>query len=183
MRGFFRDLIVILIVTFLIFMGRRLMIGSYAVVSPAMEPGIRTGQRILVNKLAYKVSEPERGDIVYYRTPEGGRSQMKRLIGLPGDIVQIDQGVVFLNGHQLSEPYVSEPAGYTLSLYQIPSGCYFVLGDNRNNSNDSHDGWTVPSAALLGKAWILSWPPDEWGSAGNYNLTSQLATAEASDTH
>jgi signal peptidase I len=106
---------------------------------------------------------------------------MKRVIGLPGDIVEVADGAVFLNGHQLKEPYTASPAHYTVAEYQVPPDSYFVLGDNRNNSNDSSTGWTVPGVNIQGRAWILTWPPTKWGEAGNYNLSSQLAAAELSN--
>jgi signal peptidase I len=182
MRGFARELIWMLAITIVIFLGLRLVVGSYAVVSQSMEPGMQVGERLLVNKLAYKFHDPERGDIVYFKSPETNLNQMKRIIGLPGDIIQVSSGVVYLNGHQISEPYVHEIARYNVLEFQIPAANYFVLGDNRNNSNDSSTGWTVPADNILGKAWILTWPPNEWGAVGNYNLSLQLAAAEINDS-
>jgi len=174
MRNIVREFIITLVITLLIFLILRLVIGSYSVISQTMEPGMQIGQRLLINKTAYTFSKPQRGDIVYYTSPDGNLNQMKRIIGLPGDVIEIQDGKVSVNGITLSEPYVTNPAAYTLLPYQVPPDNYFILGDNRNNSNDSSAGWTVPRANIQGKAWIFTWPPDKWGSVGNFNLSSQL---------
>jgi signal peptidase I len=136
MRSFVRELIGTLVIAIIVFLLLRLVVGSYAVISQSMEPGIQAGQRLLINKLAYKFHEPVRGDIVFYKSPEGDLDQMKRIIGLPGDIIEMHDRAVFLNGHQMTEPYVTNQAGYSIPEYQVPPGNYFVLGDNRNNSTD-----------------------------------------------
>ena len=90
-----------------------------------------------------------------------------RIIGLPGDTILIKNGHVFVNGAPLDEAYIHYPATYTYPFdgqpKQIPDGNYFVLGDNRPNSSDSHLGWVVPVDNLIGKAWISYWPPTDWG--------------------
>ena len=174
MRNIVREFIITLVITLLIFLILRLVIGSYSVISQTMEPGLQIGQRLLINKAAYTFSQPQRGDIVYYTSPDGNLNQMKRIIGLPGDVIEIQDGKIAINGITVSEPYVTNPAAYTLLPYQVPPNNYFILGDNRNNSNDSSAGWTVPRDNLSGKAWIFTWPPDKWGSVGNFNLSSQL---------
>jgi signal peptidase I len=175
MRNFIRELIITLVVAIVVFLLLRLAVGSYTIVSQAMEPNIDIGQRILINKMAYKFGEPQRGDVIYYKSPDGDLDQMKRIIGIPGDIVEVRDGIVTINGHQITEPYVSNKAAYTVLQYQVAENNYFVLGDNRNNSNDSSTGWTVPKENILGKAWIFTWPPDKWGGIGNYDLGRQLA--------
>ncbi len=178
MRNFIRDLVITLAIAIVLFVVLRLVVGSYAVVSQTMEPGMEIGQRLLIAKLAYNYGDPERGDIVYYKSPDGDLNQLKRVIGLPGDIIEIRDGAVYLNGTKLIEPYVKKPAEYYLLSYQVPDGHYFILGDNRNNSSDSSSGWTVPRENIMGKAWICAWPPDKWGMAGNYPLSEQLSPAE-----
>jgi signal peptidase I len=180
MRNIVREFIITLAITLVIFLVLRLVIGSYAVISQTMEPGMEIGQRLLINKAAYTFSQPQRGDIVYFSSPDGTRNQMKRIIGLPGDVIEIQDGTVSINGIKLSEPYVANPAAYTLLPYQVPPENYFILGDNRNNSNDSSAGWTVPRDNIQGKAWIFTWPPVKWGSAGNVNLSSQLSAQTTS---
>jgi signal peptidase I len=180
MRNIVKEFIITLAITLVLFLILRLVIGSYAVISQTMEPGMEIGQRLLINKVAYVFSQPQRGDIVYYSSPDGTRNQMKRIIGLPGDVVEIQDGVVSINGIKLSEPYVTNLAAYALLPYQVPPDNYFILGDSRNNSNDSSAGWTVPRDDIMGKAWIFTWPPVKWGGAGNVNLSSQLTSKTVS---
>jgi signal peptidase I len=101
---------------------------------------------------------------------------IKRIIGLPGDTIEIKGGVVYINGSPLYEPYVENPASYTVPKHEIPENEYFVLGDNRPNADDSHNGWTVPRQNIVGKAWLSIWPPSTWGLAPNYSLPEQLAS-------
>jgi signal peptidase I len=177
-RNFTRELIGTLVIAMAIFLLVRLVVGSYTVTSQSMEPGLQIGQWIVINKLAYKTNHPSRGDIIFYKTPDGDLNQLKRIIGLPGDIVDIHGKAVYLNGRQLKEPYIASQSDYTVEEFQIPPDNFFIMGDNRNNSNDSSTGWTLPAKNILGKAWIITWPPDEWGGAGNYNLDSQISASE-----
>ena len=181
MRYFVRESIGILVVAFIIFLLFRLVLGSHYVVSESMEPGIQSGQRLLVNKLAYKFREPLRGDIVYFKSVQSELSQMKRIIGLPGDIVEVRDGTVYLNGQELCEPYIADQSAYTITQYQVPPANFFVLADNRKIHDDSSTGWTLPVENIQGKAWIMTWPPVKWGDVGNYNLSSQIATFEATE--
>ena len=116
----------------------------------------------------YLVGGPQRGDVVVFRAPtQPDKDFIKRVIGLPGDTILVKNGTVFVNGTALDETYIHYPATYTYPFdgqpKQVPDGNYFVLGDNRPNSSDSHLGWFVPVDNLVGKAWISYWPPTDWG--------------------
>ena len=100
---------------------------------------------------------------------------IKRIIGLPGETIEIKDGIVYMhkeNGNvlPLDEPYVTKPATDAFQGNKIPENEYFVLGDNRNNSSDSRHGWTLPRQNIVGKAWLAIWPPTKWGLAANYPL-------------
>jgi signal peptidase I len=153
-------------------------VGSYTIISVSMEPGLNEGQRILVNKLAYRLGEPERGEIIIFRSPENNLILIKRVIGLAGDMVEIKNSAVLVNQNQLKEPYIKEPPSYTYTSFQVPADHFFVLGDNRNNSRDSHTGWTVPRENIVGRAWIFTWPPGKWGLIPTYPLNLELASTE-----
>ena len=91
----------------------------------------------------------------------------------PGETVEITDGAVYLDGHQLDEPYIKKPPTYTYPEHKVPQNEYFVLGDNRNNSEDSHTGYTVPRENIIGKAWLSIWPPGEWGVIPNYAYANE----------
>jgi signal peptidase I len=177
MRSFVRELIGTLVIAIAIFLLLRLVVGSYTVVSPSMEPGVQAGERLIINKLAYRFSQPARGDIVFYKSSEGDQDQLKRVIGLPGDVVEVKDGVVYLNSLKLTEPYIGNPASYNVDKFQIPPERFFILGDNRQNSHDSSTGWTVPLGNILGKAWISIWPPGQRGGVGHFDLSAQLSAS------
>ena len=141
-----------------------------------MEPGFQEGQRLLINKVTYIFQEPKRGDVIIFHPTENPKTNyvIKRIIALPGDTVEVKTGAVYVNGSKLDEPYIKDSPSYSLPQKKIAENKYFVLGDNRNNSSDSHNGWTVPRQNMKGKAWIFLWPPDKWGLVPNYCLAEQL---------
>jgi signal peptidase I len=128
-----------------------------------MEPNFETGQRLIANKIIYRFDNIDRGDVVILRPPTGVNvDYIKRVIGLPGETVEIKIGRVYIDGAPLSEPYVLEVPRYTMKKLQVSQGYYFVLGDNRNNSNDSHIWGPLPEKNIIGKVWLSIWPPDDW---------------------
>jgi signal peptidase I len=175
-----------------VFIGLRSVIQTFNVDGPSMNPNLRSGQRVLVNKAVYWHVEgtpfeglipahregsieylfggPQRGDVVIFRPPgesEFDADLIKRVIGLPGDTVSIQTGTLYVNDVAQTEPYVAFAADYTFPApgraVIVPSDSYFVLGDNRPVSADSHLGWFVPVEKLVGQAWLTYWPPDQWG--------------------
>lgn len=172
MKAFLREILVTLLLGVIIFALTQITIQSFIVVGPSMEPSFQNGQRLLINKIVYRFHNPERGDVIIFHPPNSPQSDyIKRIIALPGDTVEIKTGVVYVNSSQLSEPYINDPPNYTLQQQKIPDNHYFVLGDNRNNSSDSHNGWTVPSQNIIGKTWLSIWPPNRWQLVANYSIT------------
>lgn len=167
-------LIVILIICLITFPIVWLVIGSYAVVNDNMIPLMQTGDRLLVNKMAYHFNEPERGDIVVYKAGEGMVELIARVIGVAGDIIEIQDNMVFINGVNLNEPYSKDRKAYDISEFEVPDNSLFVLDDNYN-SNEVPLDWTVPRENIIGRAWTLTWPPEKWGSTLNYPINQQLA--------
>lgn len=178
MKSFLRELGITLGLALVIFLGFHAVIQTYVVIEQCMEPDFYEGDRLLVNKLAYNFGEPERGDVLLLHPPFDTKLVfIKRVIGLPGDTVAIKGGSVWINNIKLDEPYIKEPVAYTMPARTVPPGEYFVLGDNRNIANDSHNGWTVPKKELIGKALVLYWPTRDWGAVMHYSLADQLAAA------
>jgi len=125
----------------------------------------------MVSKAAYFVRQPQHGEVIVFHSPRDPQTDLiKRVIAIPGDTIEIKRGTVFVNSVALAEPYISEPPKYDVAHQQIIDGHFFVLGDNRNNSSDSHGGWTVPRQYIVGKAWVTYWPPQEWKTVKHYAL-------------
>lgn len=127
----------------------------------SMEPTLLPNELLLVNKLSYRLGEPHHGDVIVFHYP-GNPSEdyIKRLIGLPGDDIRIEDGRVFINNQPIDEPYISAPPAYK-GTWKIPEDSFFVLGDNRNQSSDSHSWGFVPRENIVGKALIIYWPLDK----------------------
>ena len=124
----------------------------------SMEPTLIQGEFVLVNKLAYRLGDMQRGDIVVFHYPLNPEEDyIKRIIGLPGDNIKIHHGQVFVNDHGLDEPYLVTPTLYA-GEWVVEDATVFVLGDNRNKSSDSHDWGTVPVENIVGKATLIYWP-------------------------
>jgi signal peptidase I len=144
-----------------------------------MEPGLQNGQRLLVVKAIYHFKAPERGDIIVLHPPVAPQNQwVKRVIGLPGDTIEIKNNLVYVNNQPLDEPYIKEAPAYNLPPYQVPADNYFVLGDNRNGSSDSHFRWTVTRDEIVGKVWLRIWPLNSWGIVPGYPLQEELQAAD-----
>jgi signal peptidase I len=173
-----RDLVGVLVLTLMLFLLLNLVVGSYSVVSESMQPEFRIGDRLLVNLMAYSISDPARGDIILFKSEDGYPDQIKRVIGLPGDIIEIKNNVLYVNDVQLLEPYVSNTVIETQEPYPVPSQTYFVLEDNRNGSNDSSAGLTVPRDNIKGRAWITAWPPDRWGGVDSFAQAAPMGIDE-----
>lgn len=131
--------------------------------SASMETTVMTGDRLYGNRLAYINKDPQRGDIIIFKYPDNEKELfIKRVIGLPGDIVFIYEGKVYINGSEtpLDEPYVNGTPVGSFGPYEVPADSYFMMGDNRNNSADSRF-WRNPyvhRSKVLGKAWFRYYP-------------------------
>ena len=173
MRTFLRDTLTIIIIAAVIVAGQRAIAPKIVVDGPSMSSTLHDGQQIVVSKLSYRFHEPERGDVIVFYPPNNGKEEfIKRIIGLPGESVEIKEGTVYIHKPdgtvmKLTESYVSTPARIAFKGEIIPTDEYFVMGDNRNNSSDSRGGWTVPFENIIGKAWLSVWPPDRWGLVEN----------------
>ncbi len=132
---------------------------------PSMEPHIMSGEYVLINTLAYRFATPERNDIVAFRHDgEVPEIFIKRVIGLPGDRITIDDGTVAVNGTPLREPYVRYPDGRSFPEVTVPPDSVYVLGDNRANSEDSRFFGPVPDRDLMGRALFGIWPANAIGA-------------------
>jgi signal peptidase I len=159
-RGFWRDLIETILMAVVLFLLLNAATSRVRVYNISMQPTLHEGNLLVVNKLAYKLGEPKHGDIiVFHYQGTVTEDYIKRVIGLPGDTVDIGNGILRVNGQTITEPYIAELPGYT-GTWKVPEGELFVLGDNRNHSSDSHDWGFVEQEWVVGKAIIIYWPLD-----------------------
>lgn len=184
------------LLTLLIFFAVRSVVQNFKVDGASMEPTLHSGQYLLISKVDYARVEglplqvareigllsgteesvylfggPQRGDIVVFHYPaRPDRDFIKRIIALPGDVVEVNNGRVYVNDVLLEEDYVRALPSYSLPPQRVPEGSFFVLGDNRPNSSDSHIWGFVPESNVIGKAWLSYWPPSDWGIVANRGL-------------
>ena len=130
-----------------------------------MEPRIDSGEYVIINALAYRLGAPHRGDIIAFRHERSAPSvYLKRLIGLPGDRVEIVRGVVHVNGVPENETYVRFRDTRSAAAVVVPPHAYYVLGDNRANSDDSRAWGFVDASDVVGRAMLAVWPPHRIGA-------------------
>lgn len=141
---------------------------------PSMQPGLWTDERVLVGKVEYYFRQPRLGDIVLARFPDSNEHYIKRVIGVAGDRIAVTGGKLFLNGKQVTEPYINEPMQFDTEELTVPPGCVFVMGDNRNNSEDSRVVGPLPLSNIEGRAYAVLWPLGKWHKITAY--TGQVAS-------
>lgn len=171
--SFLVDLFETILLSLILFLAINAVSARIRVDGFSMEPTLDSGEFVIVNKLAYWLGEPSHQDIVVFHFPRDPEQEyIKRIIGLPGDDIVIDGGVVTVNGEAIDEPFIKSPPAY-VGTWKVPDDQLFVLGDNRNNSSDSHNWGWVPMENVVGKAVFIYWPPAEWGLVKS--LTNALA--------
>jgi signal peptidase I len=138
----------------------------------SMLPTLHDGEFVLVNKLAYRMGTATRGDIIVFRsTTATDLDLIKRIVGVPGDQITIGSGHVAINGQTLTETYINAAPNYS-GTWKVPDGYLFVLGDNRNDSSDSHMWGYLPEKNIIGKALLIYWPPPEWAMINHVQIAA-----------
>lgn len=171
-RSLRENLILITIALVLAFLIRTFIAEPRYIPSDSMLPTLHTGDRLVVEKISYRFNSPKFRDIVVFQPPpelqRRGYPQdqafIKRIIGTPGDTVQIDGGKVYINGKILQEDYIKEPPRQPFPQIKVPPNQYFMMGDNRNDSNDSRYWGFLPQENIIGKATFRFWPADRIGA-------------------
>ena len=191
MSAIVREFTEAILLALVIFVVIQTSVQNFKVEGSSMHPTLEGGQYLLVNKLVYfqvddgrwsrivpfwkagdpdksfAVHPPQRGEVIVFHYPrDPSRDFVKRVIGVPGDRVEIRGSTVLVNGAKLAEPYISVPDPSDMDPFVVRDGEYFVLGDNRRRggSNDSRNWGSVPQENILGKVWLVYWPPRNWGS-------------------
>jgi signal peptidase I len=168
-----RELVETVVLSLVIFLLIRQVVQNYRIESHSMEPNFVEGEFILVNKLAFRLGAPERGDVVVFHNPNNtDEDYIKRVIGLPGDTVEVYDQTVFINGKPLQEdfPHNEIARGTQYGPQLIEPGQLFVMGDNRPHSSDSREFGPLNQELMVGKAWVRVWPLTKFGAVQHYDL-------------
>ncbi|MEK7214109.1 MAG: signal peptidase I [Chloroflexota bacterium] len=192
-----REILETVLLALFIYLTVRTLVQNFKVEGSSMEPTLSNGEYLLVNKAAYAswnlgplngllpavakdggsvypFGLPKVGDIVVFHYPKDpSRDFIKRVVAGPGDVIEIRAGVVYRNEEKLDEPYIKANPGYSRERFIMPEGQFFVLGDNRANSSDSHVWGPVPFDKIVGKAWLTYWPLKSWGNVQDHSVFAQ----------
>ena len=163
-----REIVETLLLTFFIFWLVNSFVGRYRIDGSSMNPTLQNAQYLLINNFSYYLNEPDRGDIIVFKHPNSDLNLIKRVIGLPGDHVEVQERHVMVNGVLLTEPYILAEPTYS-GDWIVPEGEFFVLGDNRNSSSDSHSWGFLPDDNIIGKAVLVYWPIKDWEQVPHYD--------------
>ena len=179
--AFFLDILEVVVFAIAIFLFIYLLVlQPHKIKGQSMDPNYPDGEFLLTDKVTYRFGEPKRGDVVVFEAPTApGEEYIKRIIGLPGETVSVNEGHVYINSKKLDEGYL-KPTLYTSGgaflgdgqKVIVPQKEYFVMGDNRPSSSDSRTWGFVPESKITGRAWVIYWPPDKAGivKATSYNF-------------
>jgi signal peptidase I len=164
LKSALREIVETIVLTLIIFLLIQTVVRNFKVLGDSMQPNLHDGQYLIVDKISYRLSQPKRGDVIVFEPPtRPDEDYVKRVIGLPGEMVEVRDGTVYINGQPLSEPYIVYPATYSYAPRRVGPSELFVLGDNRNRSSDSHNWGMLSQDKVVGKAWVSYWPPKQWG--------------------
>lgn len=168
-----RELVETVVLSLIIFLLIRQVVQNYRIENHSMEPNFYEGQFVLVNKLAYRLGTPTRGDVVVFHNPRNtNEDYIKRIIGIPGDTVEVREQTVFVNGLALPEdfPHNAMPPGEIIGPIIVGENQLFVMGDNRPNSSDSRVFGPIEQDLVVGQAWLRIWPLTEFGIVQHEDL-------------
>jgi signal peptidase I len=158
----FRDFVETMLLIAIAFLVVNALIGRFRIEQVSMLPNLHEGEYVIVDKVSYLFRQPARGEIVVLKRASEA-DLIKRVIGLSGETIQISNGQVQINGQPIAEPYLKDPRINSDTPPQtIPDGRVFVMGDNRNNSSDSRGFGPIALEDIVGRAWIIYWPPPDW---------------------
>jgi signal peptidase I len=159
-QALWREILETALLTLVISLGIHAVVQSRQVEGSSMEPTLHTGERLLINKFAYLgFGEPQRGDIVVFRAWGQEEDFIKRIVGVPGDRIEVRDDAVYVNGQRLAEPYLDQITAGAGRDETLGEGEYYVLGDNRGNSSDSRLFGSLEREDIVGKALVRYWPP------------------------
>ncbi len=167
-----REIVEIVAITLVLFLIIHFTTQAYQVNDDSMQMSLHSGQNVLVNRVAYLFHAPQRGDVIVVRDPTNtDHTLLRRIIGLPGDVVVLDSSTVTVNGTRLNEPYVQQEFNPAATSTTVPADSYFVLPDNRLNNADSRYFGPVSKNLIIGQAVMIYWPLNQWQFINTYQST------------
>jgi len=167
-RSLLREILETVLLTVVLFLILNATTARFQVRGSSMEPTLHNGQYLVISKVAFWLHPPERGDVIVFLPPNNPADDyIKRIVGLPGEQVEIRDGTIWVDGVSIEETYIANSTPYS-GAWILGGNEYFVLGDNRGNSSDSHSWGLLPKENIVGKAWLCYWPPEEWGLVTHY---------------
>ncbi len=195
--GVFGEIVQTVLLALVLFLIIRNFVQNYRVENISMEPNLHEGQFLIINRFAYCPGfhldmaplnihaektwclwTPRRGDVVVFHYPlDTSKDFIKRVIGLPGETVQIKAGRVYINGVEMSEPFGPNPGSYDAPAVKLAANQIYVMGDNRNSSSDSHVWGPVPMQDMVGRAIVRYWPPSKWSLIPQWDFPELSAAA------
>ena len=173
LKEIFHTAFISLLIFFFVYI---LIVQPHRVKGESMVPNFADGELLLTEKVTYRFQDVRRGDVVVFEAPTSRKVDfIKRIIGLPGDSVEIRNGSVFINDRELIEPYEIQSTDGNLKII-VAENQYFVLGDNRMASSDSRSFGSIDKGTIKGRAWLVYWPIRKWRiiSRVNYSITNSL---------
>lgn len=162
-RNVLREMVITVLPAVLLALFVNVFVAEAALVEegPSMQPNLYIGYRVMTEKISYRFHLPQRGDVVVAGQSEGEKSLIKRVVALPGEIVEVRNGHTFINRQMIREPWVTHFGGPDVGPTLVPADHVFLLGDNRANSRDSRTIGPVPIESIKGRAWLIYWPLEQ----------------------
>ncbi len=174
-----REVAETILLTLVIFIVINTLTSRFRIEGPSMNPTLHEGQYLIINKLVYKLHPPERGDIIVFHHPRNAeRDLIKRVVGLPGEEIQVREGHVYVDDVLLEEPYLVYSGGRS-ARYTLGADEFYVLGDNRPNSDDSRSWGALERDQIVGKVWVSYWPPSDWGGVAHHQFSESVQSGMA----
>jgi len=169
-----REIVETALLTAIIFLLVNAATGRFKIDGSSMEPNLHNDEYVIVDKVTYLFGKPQRGDVVVFYLEGQPKDYIKRVIGLPGETIEVSNGTVLVDGRPLDEPYLT-PSNVTYPQRQLGEDEYFVLGDNRGNSSDSRSFGPIHLSNVVGRAWIVYWPPTDWAIVPHHTYAAANA--------
>lgn len=186
-KSVLRELLETIAIALILFFLVQTVIRNFQVDGHSMDPNLQHGQYLMVDKISYRlpfdIRSPQRGDVIVFVPPtQLDKDFVKRIIGLPGDTVEMVNGDIFINGNRLSNDFGAQLDKTSIPALTVPQDTFFVLGDNRANSNDSRNWGVLSKDAIVGKAWLSYFPIQSWGIITNNRPTAETTLSSFIDT-